>query len=139
MLQHIKLSWRSWLVIAGCTAFVACGGDDGPSAVEADAGTYCNPATGGIGTCYCMPSGTAGVKRCNASTEQWGACMCNEPPPPVVCPPGARQQCTCPDGVLSERICRAANTVDPCMCDGHLLDSGMSDASESDGGSLDAG
>lgn len=129
MLHQTCLRWRAWLVIAGCIALAACGGDDGPTAAVVDAGTYCNPATGGIGTCYCVPSGTQGVRHCIVSLEQWGACMCNEPDPIVVCPSGARQECSCPDGTKSERICRAANTFDPCMCDGHLLmDAGNTDA-----------
>lgn len=130
MINRNCLGWASCFVLACSIAFSACGGDDGPGAETMDGGLHCDRAQGGVGSCYCTPSGTLGVRYCAATTSQWSACMCNEPDPPIVCPSGARQQCSCPDGTLSERICRAANTFDPCMCDGHLLmDAGNNDAS----------
>jgi hypothetical protein len=130
MLKQTDRRSRSWWVLAGVFVVIACGGDDGPGAVpEPDGGLHCDPANGGVGTCYCTPSGTQGVHYCSMTSQQWSACMCNEPDPIVPCPPGSFQECTCPDGTASSRMCRASNTFDPCMCDGHLLmDAGNGDA-----------
>jgi len=140
MFKHSLRLRRAWFVAIGCVVLAACGGDDGPGADDIDGGTYCNPATGGVGTCYCSDTGRQAVRYCDATSNQWGACVCPDPYPQPVCTEGSRQACFCADGTQSERICLAANTVGPCMCDSDLpLDSGVTDSGTVDSGTVDGG
>lgn len=119
--------YRLW-ILASLMALSACGDDD--AATESDAGLHCSPLVGGASSCYC-PTGTQGIRYCRADTEQWGVCMCIEQPPPFMCAEGSLLSCVCPDRTPSQRMCRAANTVDACMCIGHMgIDSGLHDAGE---------
>jgi hypothetical protein len=120
---------------------LACGGDE-PQMQQSDAGNHCNPTFGGVDTCYCT-TGTAGVRYCRGIVGQatWSACSCNEPYMPPMCMPNDHVSCECPDGTVSYQVCRAYNTLDPCMCSGHM-DSGVPDASSQldsgHGGTMDS-
>lgn len=141
MLKH-TLTARGLLVASMWLSAVACG-DDAAASNTPDAGQPCS--TGAIGPCYC-DTGTSGVRYCQASTTTWGMCLCNELEPLPQCNPGDLVDCLCPDRTPSKRMCRASNTLDPCMCEGHMpidasteLDSGNVDGSVLDSGNDDAG
>lgn len=130
------LRFGPW-ILAGLISLAACGDDDN-AVTETDAGTHCNPLVGGASSCYCG-TGTQGIRYCRAqptgSEGQWSECMCNEPNQPFMCTEGSLLSCMCPDGTPSQRTCRAANTVDACMCAGHMgMDSGVDDAGDNDAG-----